>query len=169
MAILCIRLKDNMRPNHPAPHKAARRGDIVSILPDNQHPGRKIAESPNWLLIRLKGVPANRLQFLVKPRHTDVDDPDTDKAIEIAEEKDADDLTPPVHVEVKPIAFRRFKFDVTSLNQQQLRKGRTGMLVYDTTDDDFDLRDFLDQCIDRVSNRTLRQDGRSLNANRSRI
>lgn len=57
MARAIVRIKDNLRKNHTAPHTAARPGDVVDVLEDGVDPGRQI-KSPDWLVVDVPGVKA---------------------------------------------------------------------------------------------------------------
>ena len=138
MATLCVILRDNLRPGHPAPHTAARPGDVVSVYEDDIVPGIKTVGSPDFALIKLPGVPRAQLEFLKDPVMVDL--------------LDADEI---------PIAYRCRKFLTGSLTKEQLDKAKTTALVYAVTGD-VPKDNFLDHVEDKATGRTLRQDGVSL-------
>ena len=139
MAVLCVRVKDNLRRNHPMPEKAARPGDIVEVFEDGVSPGRKIEQSDNWIVVKVPRIPAERLRFMI--------------------ETDAQDA------ESKPTAYRKNRFALEALSAAQLAKGKAQGLVYDQATDDFERDAILDQLIDKQTERTAKQDGRVIDGN----
>ena len=55
MCQLIVRMKDNLRPNHPCPHMAYRPGDVVDVLEDGTSSGVKVC-LPNFLVVQVDGM-----------------------------------------------------------------------------------------------------------------